>query len=112
MHAFSLILSFVPEKGMKIKMKLSLNWLKDFIDINVTPKELSDALTMSGSKVEGYHIVGSDISGVVVGKILSVEKHPNADKLSVCMCDVGRQEPLQIVTGAKNVCRRFGAGSA
>src|SRR5699024_7920296 len=55
------------------------------------------------SKVEGYEIEGEGIHNVVVGKILSVEKHPDADKLVVCMLDVGKDEPIQIVTGASNV---------
>ncbi len=84
-------------------MNLSLNWLKDFVNINITPKEYCDALTMSGSKVEGYKVIGQDISNIVVGKIVSIEKHPNADRLIICMLDVGEKENIQIVTGAKNV---------
>ena len=85
-------------------MNLSMNWLKEFVDIDVSPKEFSDRMTMSGSKVEKYEIEGEKISRVVVGKVLSIEKHPNADKLVVCMVDVGAIEPVQIVTGAKNLC--------
>ncbi len=84
-------------------MNLSMKWLKDFIDIDVSPKEFADKMTMSGSKVEKYEIEGEKISRVVVGKVLSIEKHPNADKLVVCMIDVGEKEPIQIVTGAKNL---------
>ncbi len=84
-------------------MNLSLKWLSDYVDMDLTPKAFSDALTMSGSKVEGYEIEGSEISNVVVGKVLSVEKHPDADKLVVCQIDVGAAEPIQIVTGATNV---------
>ncbi len=85
-------------------MNLSMNWLKEFVDVDVSPKEFSDRMTMSGSKVEKYEIEGEKISRIVVGKVLSIEKHPNADKLVVCMVDVGAIEPVQIVTGAKNLC--------
>lgn len=84
-------------------MNLSMKWLKDFVDIDVTPKEFADKMTMSGSKVEKYEIEGEKINRVVVGKVLSIEKHPNADKLVVCSIDVGENEPIQIVTGAKNL---------
>ncbi len=84
-------------------MKLSLKWLKDYVDITPDPKEYSEALTITGSKVEGFECVGDKIKNVVVGKILKIEKHPDADKLVVCQVDVGEGEPVQIVTGATNV---------
>lgn len=84
-------------------MNLSMKWLNDYVKIDVPPREFAHRMTMSGSKVEGYEIEGEEISNVVVGKILSVEKHPDADKLVVCMIDVGKNEPIQIVTGASNV---------
>ncbi len=84
-------------------MNLSMKWLSDFVSVDCTPREFSEAMTMSGSKVEGYEIEGSEISNVVVGKVLKVEKHPDADKLVVCQIDIGRGEPIQIVTGASNV---------
>ncbi len=84
-------------------MNLSMKWLSDYVDIDVNPREYAEALTMSGSKVEGYEIEGSEISNVVVGKVLSIEKHPDADKLVVCQMDVGKEAPIQIVTGATNV---------
>ena len=84
-------------------MNLSMKWLNDYVKIDVEPHEFAQAMTMSGSKVEGYEIEGEGIHNVVVGKILSVEKHPDADKLVVCMLDVGKDEPIQIVTGASNV---------
>ena len=84
-------------------MNLSMKWLSDYVDIDVNPREYAEALTMSGSKVEGYEIEGSEISNVVVGKVLSIEKHPDADKLVVCQVDVGKEAPVQIVTGATNV---------
>ena len=60
-------------------------------------------MTMSGSKVESYSREGEEISKVVVGKVLSVVKHPNADSLVICQVEVGREQPVQIVTGATNV---------
>ena len=83
-------------------MKASIEWLKEYSDINVTPVELGDILTMTGSKVETVDQKGNDIKNVVVGKILEIEKHPNADKLVVTKVDVGT-EKIQIVTGAKNI---------
>ena len=84
-------------------MKLPLSWLSDYTDMSgITPDEYNHALTMSGSKVEGIENIGDKIQNIVTGKILSVEKHPDADKLKVCMLDVG-DETLQIVTGADNV---------
>lgn len=85
-------------------MKLSMKWLREFVDIgDVDMRDFSEAMSMSGSKVEGYEKMGADITRVVVGKVLSVEKHPNADHLVVCRVDVGDGAPLQILTGAKNV---------
>jgi phenylalanyl-tRNA synthetase beta chain len=85
-----------------VKMKVPLNWLKDYVDINVTPEEFSDAMTISGSKVEGIEVQGEEIAGVVTGKITSIEKHPNADKLLICQVDIGDRN-IQVVTGAPNV---------
>ena len=84
-------------------MNLSMKWLSDYVDIDVTPKQFSDDMTMSGSKVEGYADETAEIKNVVVGKLLSVEPHPNADHLVVCKVDVGEGAPIQICTGAKNV---------
>ena len=84
-------------------MKLSMNWLKDYVSESFDPKEYSDKLTLTGSKVEGYEDLGAEISNVVVGKLISVEKHPDSDHLLICMVDVGAGEPVQIVTGAQNV---------
>ena len=84
-------------------MNLSMKWLADYVDVNVPIKDYCHALTMSGSKVEGYEIEGENISKVVVGKILSKGPHENADALFVCQVEVGADAPIQIVTNAKNV---------
>ena len=83
-------------------MKAPLKWLKKYVDIDVDVKSFSDAMTMSGTKVEGYEEVGEDISNVVIGKITSITPHPDADKLIITKIDTGSSE-VQIVTGAKNV---------
>ncbi len=83
-------------------MKVGIEWLKEYSDIDVSMKDLSEILTMTGSKVEGYETKGEDIKNVVVGKILEIEKHPDADKLVVTKVDV-KDEILQIVTGANNI---------
>ena len=84
-------------------MDLSMKWLSDFVELDTDIKDFVHRMTMSGSKVETYEVEGSDVTNVVVGKILSVEKHPDADKLVVCQLDVGKDAPIQIVTGASNV---------
>lgn len=83
-------------------MKASVEWLKEYSDIDIEAKELGDILTMTGSKVEKIDSKGDNIKNVVVGKILEIEKHPDADKLVVTKVNVG-EETLQIVTGATNV---------
>ncbi len=83
-------------------MKVTLNWLKDFVDIKTDVNMLCEKLVGAGFEVEELKYLGDGFSNVVTGKILSVEKHPDADKLSVCQIDVG-DELLQIVTGATNV---------
>lgn len=84
-------------------MNLSKKWLNDFLDIEVASKELSDAMTMSGSKVEGYKLENEVIDNVVVGEILSINPHPDADKLQICSVNIGKKEPIQIITAAKNM---------
>ena len=83
-------------------MKASIEWLKEYSDIDKSPKELGDILTMTGSKVEAIEQRGNDIKNVVVGKILEIKKHPDADKLVVTKVNVG-DEIVQIVTGADNI---------
>ena len=84
-------------------MKLSREWLGEYTTIGAPDKEYCDAMTMSGSKVEGWEVTGSGIERVVVGRVVSMERHTNSDHMWVCRIDVGGERDLQIVTGAQNV---------
>ena len=84
-------------------MKLSREWLGEYTTIGAPDKEYCDAMTLSGSKVEGWEVTGSEISRVVVGRVISMERHTNSDHMWVCKIDVGGERELQIVTGAQNV---------
>ncbi len=84
-------------------MDISLNWLGDYVNLPSDIKTFCDAMTMTGTKVEGYNVLGSDIENVIVGKIMSTEPHPDSDHLIICQVDVGKEEKLQIVTGAQNI---------
>lgn len=83
-------------------MKVSLEWLKQYAPFNCDIHSFSEDMTMSGSKVEVYECEADHIKNVVIGKVLSLEKHPNADKLNICNIDVGNKQ-LIIVTGAQNL---------
>lgn len=83
-------------------MRISLNWLRELVDIQMTPQELAETLTVAGFEVEDIEDWRSWADGVVLGKILQAEQHPNADKLRVCQVDIGASEPLNIVCGAPN----------
>ncbi|MBR6312591.1 MAG: phenylalanine--tRNA ligase subunit beta, partial [Oscillospiraceae bacterium] len=84
-------------------MVLSKRWLSDYVSLDVSDKEFADALTLSGSKVEGYESEGAELENIVVGRVDSLERHPDSDHLWVCSVDVGKPEKLQIVTGAQNL---------
>ena len=84
-------------------MNLSMRWLDEFVHVDTPIHDFCEALTMSGSKVEGYEVEGTEIENVVVGKVLAMERHPNSDHMWICQVDVGKSEPVQIVTGAQNV---------
>lgn len=84
-------------------MNTSLSWIKAYVpDLDVTAQEYADAMTLSGTKVEGYEELDADLDKIVIGQIEKIEKHPNADKLVVCQVNLGK-ETTQIVTGAPNV---------
>lgn len=87
-------------------MKISYNWLKQFIKLNLTPEETAEILTDLGLEVEGitpFETVKGGLQGVVVGKVLTCDKHPDADRLKLTTVDIGDQKILQIVCGAPNV---------
>ena len=87
-------------------MKISLSWLKQFIELTESPEKISELLTNSGLEVEGLEeieTIPDGLKGLVIGEVLTCEKHPNADKLSVTTVDIGQDEPSPIVCGAPNV---------
>ncbi|MEG5140675.1 MULTISPECIES: phenylalanine--tRNA ligase subunit beta [unclassified Microcoleus] len=83
-------------------MRISLNWLRELVDVTISPEELAETLTMAGFEVEEIEDRRQWADGVVLGKIVACEQHPNADKLRVCQVDVGKPEALNIVCGAPN----------
>ncbi|SHE83156.1 phenylalanine--tRNA ligase subunit beta [Clostridium fallax] len=84
-------------------MKVPYNWLKDYVNIDIDAKELGDKLTLSGSKVEEVIMAGDEIQNIVTCKIEKIEQHPDADKLKICEVNIGKEEPIQIVTAATNM---------
>ncbi len=87
-------------------MKISINWLRDFIDLTESPEAIGDRLTLSGLEVEGierFDQIAGGLAGLVIGEVLTVAPHPGADRLQLTTVDVGEEEPLPIVCGAPNV---------
>ncbi len=84
-------------------MRVPLSWLREYVDFDLSPEALAEALTMRGLEVSSIEVSGADWTDVVVGRLLSIERHPNADKLWLTSVDVGSGEPLQIVCGADNI---------
>jgi len=84
-------------------MNLSREWLNEFVEVSASDKEFAEAMTLSGSKVEVTEIEGEEIKNVVVGKVLSLVRHPDSDHMWICQMDVGADAPVQIVTGAQNL---------
>ena len=83
-------------------MLISLNWLKQYVDIKESVEEIANALTMIGQEVEAIDIQGKDLGNVVIGQIVEFDKHPNSDRLTLLKVNVGEEEPLQIICGATN----------
>ena len=83
-------------------MRVSYNWLKDYVKFDISPNELAEKLTMAGLEVEEVISLLPKFEGVIVGHVLSVSRHPNADKLSLCRVDTGKDE-FDVVCGATNV---------
>ena len=84
-------------------MNLSRKWLNEFVTVDANDKDFAEAMTLSGSKVEVTEDLGAEISNVVVGRILSMERHPDSDHMWVCQLEMGKDGPIQIVTGAWNI---------
>ena len=84
-------------------MNLSREWLNEFVNVTASDKDFAEAMTLSGSKVETTAVEGEEIKNVVVGKVLSLVRHPDSDHMWICQVDVGKGSPIQIVTGAQNV---------
>ena len=84
-------------------MNLSKKWLRDFVDLDVSDKKFADEMTLSGSKVEAFEVEGHELANIVTGRIDSLERHPDSDHMWICMVNIGKDEPLQIVTGAQNL---------
>ena len=84
-------------------MNISRKWLKEFVDIQATDREYDEIMTIAGQKVETVTRMDTDIQNVVVGKVLTMQRHENSDHRWVCMVDVGGGAPVQVVTGAQNV---------
>ncbi|MGI8586793.1 MAG: phenylalanine--tRNA ligase subunit beta [Chloroflexia bacterium] len=84
-------------------IRVPLSWLCEIIDISVTPQELSERLTLAGIEVEKIHTVGGEWDKVVVGRIATLDRHPNADRLWITQVDYGGEQPQQVVTGAQNL---------
>lgn len=80
-------------------MKVSLNWLKDYVKFDLSDRDYAELMTGTGTKVETIERLGEDIENVVAGRINSVTPHPDSDHLVICIVDVGGEKPLQIVTG-------------
>src|SRR5207245_10975164 len=83
------------------RMKVTFNWLKNYVDFDWSPEVLSERLTMLGLEVEGVEKIGGEFEGVVVAQVITKDKHPNADKLTLCHVNDGKGE-RQIVCGAQN----------
>jgi phenylalanyl-tRNA synthetase beta chain len=85
-------------------MQLSLNWLKQVVDLDgISPQTIAERLTCAGLEIEGMHTTGGAFHGVLVGRIIAVDPHPNADRLRLVTVDLGREQALQVVCGAPNV---------
>lgn len=84
-------------------MDLSMKWLNDYVKADMPIKEFIDGMTMSGSKVETYRDLSEPLKNIVVGKVVSIEKHADSEKLWICQLDTGAEAPVQIVTAAQNL---------
>ena len=84
-------------------MKLPYKWIKEYVNIDESPKAFAHKMTMTGSKVEGYESLGKEITGVVMGRVEKIDQHPNAERLVICQINIGKEENIQICTAATNL---------
>src|SRR3990170_1175248 len=84
-------------------MRVPLSWLREYVAFDLAPAALAEELTLRGMEVSAIEVTGADWTDVVVGRLLTVERHPNADKLWLTTVDIGSGEPLQVVCGADNI---------
>ncbi len=84
-------------------MKIPMQWIRDYADVPANAEEYTRRMIMTGTGVEGTAVIGGAMQGIVTGRVLSMERHPNSDHLWICQIDVGGENPLQIVTGAQNL---------
>src|SRR5262245_59746717 len=100
------LLSLPGSKELNSNMTISYNWLSEYLPQAIEPEKLSKILTSLGLEVESlnkYENIKGGLKGIVIGEVLSVEKHPNAEKLTLTTVNIGKDQPLQIVCGAPNV---------
>src|SRR4030043_1578727 len=83
-------------------MRVSLNWLKDYVNLTLAPRELAHKLAMSGNEVDSLEVIGGKWDNVFVGQVMALDKHPNADRLKLVTIDLGK-ESITVVTGAPNM---------
>ena len=84
-------------------MKISANWLSDYVDHGLPIDDLANRLTMVGLEVDDVEHMGVQLNGILIGHVVDVNRHPNADRLTVCSVDIGLEDPVSIVCGAPNV---------
>ncbi|MDZ7771041.1 MAG: hypothetical protein U5K38_19395 [Woeseiaceae bacterium] len=83
-------------------MKFAYSWLREWVDTDLDAAALAERLTLAGHEVDGLHVEGAGLDGIVVGEVLEVKKHPDADRLSVCTVDFGAGDTVSVVCGAPN----------
>ena len=84
-------------------MKVSYQWLKEYLDLDVEPRELAEKIARTSVDINDVYKMDDGLKKIVVGKVLSVEEHPNSDHLHICQVEVGEDDPIQVVCGAPNV---------
>src|SRR3954447_13043007 len=97
------VTQYAIRSGGHMPMRVPLSWLREYIDINVTPEELARRLTLAGQEVEHITIIGSEWENIYTGRVARLEKHPNADRLHLATVEYGAGNDITVVTGAPNI---------